>query len=146
MPYHFGTMIPITDRIAIAESEIEESYQRASGPGGQNVNTLSSAVRLRFDVRNSPTLPEAVKERLERLGGRRINRDGVLMILAQCHRTQEANRRDALERLIALIRDAVPPPIPRRPTRPTLGSRTRRLDGKAQRAEVKAMRRSPTSE
>jgi ribosome-associated protein len=133
-------MIRINHRIAIDESEIAESFIRSSGPGGQNVNKLATAVQLRFDVRHSPSLPEDVRPRLERLAGRRLTRDGVLVITAQRHRTQERNRDDALERLVALIRAAAVAPTPRRATRPTLGSKLRRLEGKKRRAGVKALR------
>jgi ribosome-associated protein len=133
-------MIRINHRIAIDESEIAESFIRSSGPGGQNVNKLATAVQLRFDVRYSPSLPEDVRARLERLAGRRLTRDGVLVITAQRHRTQERNRDDALERLVALIRAAAVAPTPRRATRPTLGSKLRRLEGKKRRAGVKALR------
>lgn len=136
-------MISITPGIAIDESEIEERFVRSSGPGGQNVNKLSTAVQLRFDVRNSPSLADDVKARLERLAGNRMTQDGILVILAQCHRTQERNRQDALERLIELIRLAVPKPVPRRPTRPTLASKHRRLEGKKQRSTIKSLRGSP---
>ena len=136
-------MIPVTDRIAIDERELEESFVRASGPGGQNVNKIATAVRLRFDVRRSPSLPEPVRERLERLAGSRLTQDGVLVITPQRHRTQERNREDALARLLDLIRRAAePPPPPRRPTRPTAGSRQRRLDEKARRSGIKALRGS----
>src|SRR5947199_6188293 len=109
-------MIRITDTISLDDSEIEESFVRSSRPGGQNVNKLATAVQLRFDVRRSPSLPERVRERLERLAGRRLTGDGVLVITAQRHRTQERNREDALERLLDLIRRAAePPPPPRRP-------------------------------
>ena len=117
-------MIHVTSSISIDERELEERFIRASGPGGQNVNKLSTAVQLRFDVRHSPSLPAGVRARLERLAGRRLTRDGVLIITAQRHRTQERNRQDALDRLIELIRHAAVPPVPRRPTRPTAGSRT----------------------
>src|SRR5467141_913996 len=117
----------ITGRLAIDPGEIHESFIRAAGPGGQHVNTTSSAVQLRFDVRHSPSLPHDVRARLERLAGKRLTRDGVLVITAQRHRTQERNRQDALDRLIELIRRAAVPPVPRRPTRPTAGSRERRL-------------------
>ncbi len=105
-------MIRITDRITIDERELEESFIRASGPGGQNVNKLASAVQLRFDVRRSPSLPEDARARLERLAGKRLTREGVLVITAQRHRTQERNRQDALDRLVDLIRRAAVPPVP----------------------------------
>src|ERR1700758_1578331 len=112
-------MIPVTANIALDEGEITESFVRASGPGGQNVNKLATAVQLRFDVRHSPSLPPDVRSRLERLAGSRLTGDGVLVITAQRHRTQARNRDDALDRLIDLIRRAAVPPRPRRPTRPT---------------------------
>ena len=133
-------MIAVTDHLAIHESEISESFIRGSGPGGQNVNKVATAVQLRFDVRNSPTLPEGVKARLERLAGRRLTGEGVLVITAQRHRTQERNREDALDRLVELIREASERPKPRRPTRPTLASKKRRLEAKSKRGEVKRMR------
>jgi ribosome-associated protein len=134
-------MIRISDRISIGEREIEERFIRASGPGGQNVNKLATAVQLRFDVRNS-SLPRDVSARLERLAGHRLTREGVIVILAQSHRTQERNRQDALDRLIELIRRATIAPVPRRPTRPTAGSRERRLESKKNRSTVKGLRRS----
>ncbi|MBI5119580.1 MAG: aminoacyl-tRNA hydrolase [Rhodospirillales bacterium] len=137
-------MIRITPRLAIDESEIEERFVRSSGPGGQNVNKLATAVQLRFDVKNSPSLPDGVKERLEKLAGRRMTQDGVLVINAQRHRTQERNRQDGLDRLIELIQKAVPPPIPRRPTKPTLGSKKRRLESKKQRSAIKSLRGTPS--
>ena len=134
------TMIAVTDYLAIDENELSESFIRGSGPGGQNVNKVATAVQLRFDVRNSPNLPDGVKARLERLAGRRLTGDGVLVITAQRHRTQERNREDALARLVELIRQAAERPKPRRPTRPTLASKKRRLEDKAKRSDVKRMR------
>ena len=139
-------MIRITDHIALDESELDESFIRASGPGGQNVNKLSTAVQLRFDVRRSPSLTDEVRARLERLAGRRLTRDGVLVITAQSHRTQERNRADALDRLAELIRQAAVRPVPRRPTRPPKASRRRRVDEKKRRSGIKAMRGSPRSD
>jgi ribosome-associated protein len=138
-------MIRITSRLAIDDREVDESFVRASGPGGQNVNKLSTAVQLRFDVRGSPSLPPEVKARLERLAGARLTRDGVLVITAQRHRTQARNREDALDRLIDLIRRAAIPPTPRRPTRPTRASRERRIEGKKHRAGIKQQRRARPS-
>ena len=135
-------MLRITDRISVDDSELEESFIRASGPGGQNVNKLSSAVQLRFDVRHSPSLPDGVRARLERLAGKRLTREGVLVITAQRHRTQERNRADARERLIELIREAATPPVPRRPTRPTRASRERRIETKKRRSTIKSLRRA----
>ena len=133
-------MIRINDHIAIDDGEVSESFIRSSGPGGQNVNKLATAVQLRFDVRHSPSLPNEVRARLERIAGRRLTRDGVLVITAQRHRTQERNRDDALTRLIEMIRAAAVRPTPRRPTRPTLGSKVRRLEGKKRRGGIKALR------
>jgi ribosome-associated protein len=139
-------MIQITDAIAIAEREIEESFVRAAGPGGQNVNKLATAVQLRFDVRHSPSLPEDVRARLERLAERRLTQDGVLIITAQRHRTQERNRQDALDRLVELVQRAALPPTPRRPTRPTAAARRRRLDVKQRRGVIKRLRSEPPPE
>ena len=138
-------MIRITDTIDINESEIEESFVRSSGPGGQNVNKLSTAVQLRFDVRRSPSLPNDVAVRLMRLAGKRMTKDGVLVLIAQNHRTQERNRAEAQERLVKLIQEAAVRPTPRRPTRPPKASRRERLEGKKHRSGIKALRRSQPS-
>jgi ribosome-associated protein len=133
-------MIPITDDIALDEREIEENFVRASGPGGQNVNKVSSAVQLRFDVRSSRSLPDEVAVRLMRLAGTRMTQHGVLVITAQRFRSQEQNRQDALDRLVELIRRAAVRPTPRRKTRPTLASKKRRLESKGHRARIKSLR------
>ena len=138
-------MIRITDEIAIDEDEIAETFVRASGPGGQNVNKLATAVQLRFDVRHSPSLPPDVRARLERLAGARLTRDGVLVIIAQRHRTQARNRDDALDRLIDLIRQAAVAPVKRRPTKPTKASRERRIESKKRRSGIKSQRRNKPS-
>jgi ribosome-associated protein len=133
-------MIPITDTIAIDERELSETFIRASGPGGQNVNKVATAVQLRFDMGNSPSLSDEVKHRLARLAGSRLTADGVIVITAQRFRTQERNREDALERLVALIRRAIKPPTPRRATKPTRASQERRLAAKQHRAKIKQFR------
>ena len=133
-------MIRINDRISIDERELEESFVRASGPGGQNVNKVSTAVQLRFDVTNS-TLPDEVRVRLRTLAGRRLSNDGVLVIVAATHRTQERNRAAARERLADLIRRAAERPVPRRKTRPPKSSKRQRLETKKHRSHVKILRR-----
>ena len=140
-----AAMIPVTDRIAISEDEISESFVRASGAGGQNVNKTSSAVELRFDARNSPNLPDYVRAKLVELAGQRMTQDGVIVIFAQTHRSQLLNRKEALDRLVALIREASVRKAIRRPTRPTLASKKRRLDAKERRSVVKGLRRSSSS-
>ena len=140
-------LIQITRTVAIDESELTETFLRSSGAGGQNIQKVETAVQLRFNVRDSPTLPDAVREKLVRLAGRRLTQEGVLVITAQRHRTQERNRDDALERLLTLLREAcIPPPPPRRPTKPTKGSKERRLEGKSQRADLKKNRSRPGEE
>ncbi len=134
-------MIPITSTIAIDESELEFSAVRASGPGGQHVNKVSSAVQLRFDVRRSQSLPPHVRERLEDLAGNRLTNDGVLVIEAQNHRSQARNRDEAIARLAALIQRAEKPPRPRRATRPTKAARQRRIDEKKHRGRLKKLRK-----
>jgi ribosome-associated protein len=133
-------MLHITRNIAINENEITFSFIRSSGPGGQNVNKVATAVQIRFDVKNSSSLTEAVKKRLIRLGGSRMTDDGVLTITAQRFRTQERNRVDGLERLTALIRKAATPPKPRRKTRPPKRSIEKRLQGKKNRSKIKKLR------
>ncbi len=133
-------MIRVNAQIELDEREIQEDFVRASGPGGQNVNKVSTAVQLRFDVVRSPSLPEPVRARLITLAGRRLTQDGILIIEAERYRSQRRNRDDALERLLALIREACETDTPRRPTRPTLASRKRRLDSKQRRGETKKLR------
>jgi len=133
-------MIRITDAISIEESELSESFVRASGPGGQNVNKVSSAVQLRFNARQSPSLPNEVAVRLMRLAGKRLTKDGVIVIIAQQHRTQERNREDARERLFDLIRKAAVRPTPRRPTKVPKTQRRERLEGKKHRSSIKRLR------
>ena len=139
-------MLRVTDDIQIPDSEITLGFIRADGPGGQHVNKTATAVQLRFDVRHSPSLPEAVRQRLERLAGRRLTSDGVLVIDARSQRSQKQNREEALERLRRLIEAASQPPRPRRPTKPTAASRRRRLETKRRRARLKHQRRPVTGE
>ena len=133
-------MIRVNAQIELDEREIQEDFVRASGPGGQNVNKVSTAVQLRFDVARSPSLPDPVRARLIALAGRRLTQDGVLIIEAERYRSQRRNRDDALERLLALIREACVVDTPRRPTRATLASKKRRLDSKQRRGETKKLR------
>jgi len=135
-------MIRVNEDISIPDSEITLAFVRADGPGGQHVNKTATAVQLRFDVRQSPSLPEGVRQRLQRLAGRRLTRDGVLVIDARSHRSQKQNREEALGRLIHLVQAAARPPRPRRPTKPSAASRRRRLESKRQRARLKQSRQS----
>ena len=132
----------ITGRLAIDPDEIHESFVRAGGPGGQHVNTTSSAVQLRFDVRHSPSLPDDVRARLERLAGHRLTRDGVLVLQAQGQRSQKRNREEALKRLVELVRVAARPPVKRKPTKPSKASKQRRLDSKKRHGALKSLRRA----
>jgi ribosome-associated protein len=134
-------MLRIARDLSIDENDLDISFVRASGPGGQNVNKLSTAVQLRFATRRI-TLPEDASLRLARLAGQRMTKDGVIVIHAQRFRTQERNRSDAIERLVEMLREAMIRPVPRRATRPTLGSKKRRLDGKKRRSDIKAGRSS----
>jgi ribosome-associated protein len=135
--------IPVAPGLCLDPAEVEESFVRAAGPGGQHVNTTSTAVQLRFDVRRSRSLPEDVRQRLERLAGRRLTRDGVLVLVAQGERSQKRNREDALARLVALIRDAARPPVPRKKTRPTRSSKRKRLESKKRQGALKTLRARP---
>jgi ribosome-associated protein len=139
-------MIVIAAGLTLDEGELQESFIRASGPGGQNVNKVATAVQLRWDVRNSPSISDAVRERLMRLAANRINSDGILLIEARRFRTQDKNRQDARERLVAILREAIEPPKPRRATRPTKAARQSRVENKRRRAQIKKLRRTSGTE
>jgi len=133
-------MTRVTDNISLDDSELSETFVRSSGPGGQNVNKVSSAVQLRFDARGSPSLPDDVAVRLMRLAGKRLTKDGVIVIIAQTHRQQERNRAEARERLFDLIRQAAVKPVPRRATKVPKAQKRKRIEGKKHRAAIKSMR------
>lgn len=136
----------ITGSLTLDPDEIQETFVRAAGPGGQHVNTTSTAVQLRFDVRQSPSLPVVVKQRLERLAGRRLTRDGVLVLVAQSERSQLRNREEALARLVELIREASRPPVPRKKTTVSKAAKRRRVDDKKRHGALKSLRRSRASD
>jgi ribosome-associated protein len=138
--------LQINPRLAIPDDELKETFVRASGPGGQNVNKVSSAVRLSFDVMASPSLPSAVKERLARLAGRRMDGAGVLVIAAQRFRSLEQNRQDARERLLELLREAAIPPVPRIATRVSRNQKRKRVEEKRHSSGVKRLRERPGEE
>ncbi len=135
-------MIPVTTNITLSDNEIKVSFTHASGPGGQNVNKVATAVKLTFDIVNSPSLPQDVKKRLQALGGRRVTKEGALIIDARRYRTQERNRQDAVDRLVSLVRNAASKPKPRKRTRPTRASREKRIQSKRNRSVVKQMRQA----
>jgi len=135
--------IEINDQISIDESELQLEFVQASGPGGQNINKVATAVQLRFDAASSPSLPEEVRTRLRRLAGKRMTAEGILIVEASQHRSQERNRQEAIDRLVDLLRQAAKKPRLRRKTKPTAASRRKRLETKRRRGEIKRLRRSP---
>ena len=140
-------MIEVTPHIQLGDDEVIVRAVRASGPGGQHVNKVSTAIELRFDIRASPSLPERVRANLYELAGNRLTQDGVIVMVAQSHRSQEMNRADALDRLLTLIREAAKPPPPKRKkTKPSYASKLKRLDGKTKRGGVKALRGRPSGD
>jgi ribosome-associated protein len=139
-------VIKITNSVSLDPDEIEETFVRASGPGGQNVNKVASAVQLRFDLRASPSLPAALRARAERLAGKRLTKEGELVITANRFRSQERNREDALARLVGLLQMAAIPPTPRKATRTPRSAKRKRLEDKVKRGEMKKLRRGPRSE
>lgn len=145
--WQISTMIEVSPAITLGDDEVQVRAVRASGPGGQHVNKVSTAIELRFDVRGSPSLTPYVQARLEKLAGSRLTLEGVIVLVAQARRSQEMNRQEAFERLFELIRKAAePPPPPRKKTRPTYASKLRRLEGKTKRGSIKATRGRPSGD